>query len=176
MLTRRSRITISGSVKAIVGGARGAVRAIMVSHMTRQLTMQNTATKFTSRSAARNFASSPRQPAFRILWKSSIFQRIAYQRIFSTACSKLPTSKSVRNFHTIGFRPEASEVKSTSWFLGKAALTASLNCSCDPMRRSANVRDIHQPSNVWWTGTATPTRTRAHPLAASAGSIHSASR
>ena len=108
LLTRWSRILISGGVKAIVGGASGAARAIIVNHITRQLTMQNTATKFANLSAVRNLASSARQPDFKTLWKTSIFQRMAYHRIFSTACSKLCTSKSVRSLQTIGLRPDGA--------------------------------------------------------------------
>ena len=67
------------------GDTFGAARAIIVSHKTRQLKMQNTAIKLARRSAVRSFESSARQPLFKILWKTSIFQRIAYQLIFSIA-------------------------------------------------------------------------------------------
>lgn len=43
--TRRSRILISVAVNAIAGSASGAARAIIVIHNTRQLTIQNSATR-----------------------------------------------------------------------------------------------------------------------------------
>jgi hypothetical protein len=57
----------------------------MVIQKMRQLTMQKIDIRFTSRSALRSLESSALQPDLRILWNSSIFQRIAYHCIFSTA-------------------------------------------------------------------------------------------
>ncbi len=56
-------------VKAIPAGACGWVRFIMVIQKMRQLTMQQTATRRTSRLAVRRRDSSTRQPDFRILWR-----------------------------------------------------------------------------------------------------------
>jgi len=67
--------------------------------------MQKSARRLAIRSADRRRDSSVRQPDFRILWKVSIFQRIAYQRIFSTASRRERTGRSVRSFHSIGLRP-----------------------------------------------------------------------
>ena len=67
--------------------------------------MQNSARRLAIRSADRRRDSSARQPDFRILWKVSTFQRIAYQRIFSIASWRDRTGRSVRSFHSIGFRP-----------------------------------------------------------------------
>jgi len=97
-----------------VGGELGAVRATIVSHNTRQLKMQKTETKFAMRSAVRNFASPTRQPYFKILWKTSAFQRIAYHLIFSTASAQLATGRSVSNFHSMRFRPLGA-LGSTAW-------------------------------------------------------------
>ena len=85
--TSWSRSPISLVVRARLGMACGADRLIIVIQNTRQLRMQNTAISFTRRSAVRSRASSARQPDFRILWKTSIFQRSAYQRSFSIAAS-----------------------------------------------------------------------------------------
>ena len=45
--------------------------------------------RLTSRSAVRSFTSSALQPDFSILWKVSIFQRIAYQFSFSMASLRI---------------------------------------------------------------------------------------
>ena len=82
------RSAISVSVSAIVGGACGAVRLSIVNQKTRQLMMQKTAMRLASRSAVRSLDSSALQPDLRILWKTSIFQRMAYQSIFSIAASR----------------------------------------------------------------------------------------
>ena len=73
---------ISTAVKATVGEIMGATRFTIVIQKMRQLRMQNTAIRLTIRSAARSFDSSALQPDFRILWKVSIFQRMAYQVSF----------------------------------------------------------------------------------------------
>src|ERR1019366_10651018 len=117
---RRSRSTISASVSATVGGESGEVRASIVSHNTRQLMMQKTETRFARRSAVRNFASSARQPDFKILWKTSIFQRIAYHLIFSTASAQLATGRAVSNFHSMRFRPFGA-LGSAAWETARGA-------------------------------------------------------
>src|SRR3954471_21269184 len=66
--------------------------------------MQKTAISFTKRSAVLSRLSSARQPDFRILWNTSIFQRRAYQRSFSTAAPCDRTGKSVISFQSIGGR------------------------------------------------------------------------
>ncbi len=92
-------------VSATVGGAAGATRFIMVIQKIRQLRMQNTAIRFTMRSAARSFEASALQPDFRILWKVSIFQRIAYQESFSNASLRERTGRFVISFQSIFSRP-----------------------------------------------------------------------
>ena len=62
--------------------------------------MQNTASNLTSLSAIPSRACSARQSDFRILWKTSIFQRMAYQHSFSTASSWLSTGRSVISFQS----------------------------------------------------------------------------
>ncbi len=54
----------------------------MVIQNMRQLRMQKIAIRLTIRSAVRSFESSALQPDFKILWKVSIFQRMAYQDSF----------------------------------------------------------------------------------------------
>lgn len=73
----------------MAGAAFGAVRFSMVNQNTRQLRIQKTAMRLASRSAVRSLESSARQPDLRILWKTSIFQRMAYQSIFSTASERV---------------------------------------------------------------------------------------
>jgi hypothetical protein len=53
----------------------------------------------------RSFTSSALQPDFRILWKVSIFQRMAYQFSFSTASLRDLIGRSVTSFQSIGSRP-----------------------------------------------------------------------
>jgi putative transposase len=60
----------------------GWARADMVSQKIRQLTTATKAKNLTSRSAVRRRTSSALQPDFMILWKVSIFQRIAYHWSF----------------------------------------------------------------------------------------------
>ena len=67
---RRSRIFVSNPVSTKAGSRFGLARLSMVSQNTRQLRIQNTASRLTSRSAVRNRACSARQPDFRILWKT----------------------------------------------------------------------------------------------------------
>src|SRR3712207_8092642 len=67
--------------------------------------MQNGARRLATRSADRRRDSSVRQPDFRILWKVSIFHRVACRPIFSTASRRERTGRSVRSFHSIGLRP-----------------------------------------------------------------------
>ncbi len=55
----------------------------------------------TRRSAVCSRASSALQPDFRVLWKVSIFQRIAYQSSFSMASSWERTGRSVISFQSI---------------------------------------------------------------------------
>src|SRR5690554_937538 len=83
------------------GTRRGAI--IMVIQNTRQARMQ-TAISLTSRSAVRSLAFSALQPDFRILWKTSIFQRIAHQRSFSIASAADWTG---RRYARIGPDPQA---------------------------------------------------------------------
>ena len=66
-------------VSTWAGSRSGMARLSIVNQNTRQLRMQNTASNRTSRSAVRSRACSARQPDFKILWKTSIFQRMAYQ-------------------------------------------------------------------------------------------------
>src|SRR3954466_10014534 len=73
-------MAISPEVSASRASLLGATRLIIVIQNTRQLRMQKTAISFTRRSAVRSRACSARQPDFRILWNTSIFQRSAYQR------------------------------------------------------------------------------------------------
>ena len=105
---------ISASVSAERGGAPGAVLLIIVVQKMRQLRMQNTAISFASRSAVRSLAVSTRQPDFRILWNSSIFQRWAYHRNFSTASSGEATARSVASFQSTRSRPRG-RVASRAW-------------------------------------------------------------
>jgi hypothetical protein len=92
-------------VNASSGGASGAARLIMVIQKMRQLRMQRTANRFTSRSAVLSFDSSALQPDFRILWKVSIFHRMEYQTSFSTASWREHTGRSVSSFQSILSRP-----------------------------------------------------------------------
>ena len=105
---RRSRIFVSNPVSTKAGSRFGLARLSMVSQNTRQLRIQNTASSLTSRSAVRNRACSARQPDFRILWKTSIFQRMAYHCSFSTAASWLSTGRSVISFQSMRGRPTGS--------------------------------------------------------------------
>src|ERR1700737_2933902 len=84
-LSRRLSKRISSCVKARVGDELGSERFIMVIQKTRQLRMQNTEIKLTSRSAVLSFDSSALQPDFKILWNTSIFHRMAYHSSFSIA-------------------------------------------------------------------------------------------
>src|ERR1700722_13618606 len=68
----------------------------------RQSRMQNMAMRFTRRSAVRSFDASALQPDFMILWKTSIFQRNAYQSIFSIASARECTGMSVISFQSMG--------------------------------------------------------------------------
>ena len=99
------RIAGGGVLRDIVGDASEAVRLSIVNQRTRQLMMQKTAMRFASRSAVRSFDSSALQPDLRILWKTSIFQRMAYQSIFSIAAARVRTGRSVISFQSIGLRP-----------------------------------------------------------------------
>src|SRR5918998_5959795 len=96
--TARSMTVISASVSADRGEALGAILLIIVVQKMRQRRMQKTAIGLVSRSAVRSRAASTRQPDFRILWKSSTFQRWAYQRSFSSAVSGEVTGRSVTSF------------------------------------------------------------------------------
>lgn len=80
----------------------GAARLIMVIQNIRQDMMQNIAIRLARRSAVRSRASSPRQPDLSILWKSSIFQRWAYQSSFSMASAGVVTGRSVISRQSIG--------------------------------------------------------------------------
>ncbi|WP_419906604.1 hypothetical protein [Hoeflea sp.] len=57
-------------------------------------------------SAVRNLASSALQPDFRILWKVSIFQRMAYQSSFSMASLWEYIGRLVISFQSIPNRPK----------------------------------------------------------------------
>ncbi|SAL32141.1 hypothetical protein AWB69_02768 [Caballeronia udeis] len=98
-LTIRSRSSTSVCVRANWAGAWAAHRLSMVSQKIRQLRIQNTEMRLAKRSAVRNFDSSV-SPDFRILWKVSIFQRIAYQSSFSMASARDLIDRSVINFHS----------------------------------------------------------------------------
>ena len=76
-----------------------------VSHMGEIEVKGPDAIKFVNRSAVRSRESSARQPDLRILWKVSIFQRMAYQWSFSMASSGEHTGKLVMSFQSIGARP-----------------------------------------------------------------------
>lgn len=104
----RSSTSISASVNASLGLARGSARLSIVSQKLRQLRMQKIAIRLVNRSAVRSCESSALQPDFRILWKVSIFQRIAYQSIFSTASALERTGRLVMSFHCRGARPEGA--------------------------------------------------------------------
>ena len=106
--TSRSRICISIGVSATLGSASGQERRIIVIQNTRQATIQKTEISLVSRSAVRSLASSALQPDFRILWKTSIFHRRAYQRSFSAASAGEPTGRSVISFQSILGRPIGS--------------------------------------------------------------------
>lgn len=78
----------------------------IVNQKIRQLMMQTTETGLASRSAVRSRDSSALQPDFRILWKVSIFQRMACQLSFSIASRRDATGKSVISFHLMqSFQP-----------------------------------------------------------------------
>src|SRR4030095_15776955 len=79
-------------------------RLIIVIQKIRQLRMQKTAIKLTSRSAVRSRDCSALQPDFKILWNVSIFQRDAYHSSFSMACKGEETGKSVRSFQSMESR------------------------------------------------------------------------
>lgn len=112
--TSRSRSAISALVRARPAAPSGAERLIIVIQNTRQLRMQNTAISFTRRSAVLSRAASTRQPDFRTLWKTTIFQRSAYQCSFSIAASQVKTGKSVTSFQSIAGR-SAGAVCSLAW-------------------------------------------------------------
>ncbi|MER9927467.1 hypothetical protein NKJ84_32530 [Mesorhizobium sp. M0048] len=80
----------------------------------RQLTTGMRARNFASLSAVSSLASSARQPDFIALWKTSAFQRRAYQPSFSTAAERSPTGKLVTSFQSIGSRPGGGS-SSTAW-------------------------------------------------------------
>lgn len=94
----------SSCIKARVGSAFGSFLLIIVIPKMRHARKQQVAIEFTKRGAVRSFDCSTLQPDFRILWKSSIFQRIAYHFSFSAASARLRTGKSVRCFHSIRSR------------------------------------------------------------------------
>ncbi len=71
----------------------------------RQATTQQVAMRLTKRAAVRSRDSSTRQPDFRILWNSSIFQRSAYHYSFSIASSHERTGRSVSSRQLIRYRP-----------------------------------------------------------------------
>jgi hypothetical protein len=73
----------------------------MVIQKMRQLSRQRMAIKLTIRSAARSLTSSALKPDLRILWKISIFQRVAYQFSFSTASLRDRMGRSVMSFQSI---------------------------------------------------------------------------
>ena len=70
---------VSNSVSTRDASNSGLIRLSIVNQNTRQLRIQNTASNRISRSAVHRRARSARQPDFRILWKTSIFQRMEYQ-------------------------------------------------------------------------------------------------
>jgi hypothetical protein len=76
-------------------------RLAIVIQKTRQLRMQKIATRLTIRSAVLSRTSSALKPDFKILWKVSIFQRIAYQSSFSIASLRDRTGRSVTSFQSI---------------------------------------------------------------------------
>src|SRR5665213_3417930 len=98
----------------MAGAAFDEVRVRIVNQNTRQLRIQKTAMRLASRSAVRSLESSARQPDLRILWKTSIFQRIAYQLIFSTASERVRAGKSLISFQSIGLRP-CGAPRSMAW-------------------------------------------------------------
>ena len=57
--------------------------------------------RLASRSAARSLASSALQPDLRILWKVSLFHRMAYQFSFATASVRDRIGRSVTSFQLI---------------------------------------------------------------------------
>src|SRR6185437_9172252 len=111
---RRSNNSVSVEAKATVGGALGAVRFIIVNQNTRQLRTQKTVIRLDSRSAVRSLESSPRHPDFRILWKTSIFQLMPYQMIFSTISERVRAGRSVSSFQSVGLRPFGAP-RSVEW-------------------------------------------------------------
>lgn len=78
------------SLRASEAGALTADRLIIVIQNIRQLRMQNIEIRLASRSAVRNLESSALQPDLRILWKTSIFHRSAYQQSILTASCAIP--------------------------------------------------------------------------------------
>ncbi len=76
----------------------------MVIQKSRQLRIEKTAIRFTSRSAIRSLDASALQPDFKILWYVSIFQRDAYQTSFWMASARKLMGRSVRSFQSIGSR------------------------------------------------------------------------
>ncbi len=106
--TSRSFSIKNGSVdNANVCGPSGQTRLIVVIQKIRQLRMQYTEIRLTSRSAVRSLDSSALQPDFRILWKVSIFHRMAYQWSFSMASSREHTGKLVMSFRPVVPYPAA---------------------------------------------------------------------
>lgn len=73
------------SENTAAAGISEVERLSIVIQKIRQLRMQKTEIRFTSRSAVRSLDASALQPDFNILWNVSIFQRIAYQLSFSMA-------------------------------------------------------------------------------------------
>ena len=73
----------------------------IVIQKTRQLRMHRIAIRLTMRSAVLSRTSSALKPDFRILWKVSIFQRMAYQLSFSIASSRDRMGRSVISFQSI---------------------------------------------------------------------------
>jgi len=83
----------------------GATRFIIVSQKIRQPSTHIKAIRLVRRCAVLKCDSSARQPDFRILWKVSIFQRMAYHCSLSMASCRLRTGKSVMSFQSIGATP-----------------------------------------------------------------------
>lgn len=102
--TTRSSCSISVSVNASSVAACDADRPIIVSQNMRQLRTQNTAIRLVSQSAVRSLDSSALQAELRILWKISIFQRMAYHSSFSIASARDLTGRSVISLHSMRAR------------------------------------------------------------------------
>jgi hypothetical protein len=109
--------------------------------------MQKTEIRSASRFAVLSFDSSAPHLDFRILWKTSIFQYIAYQSSFSVASGRERTGRPVISFHSIVFRPMRAS-RSRAWVTTRSGLGC---CYCLPISGNTWMRRYLSSSTAWQT-------------------------